>query len=412
MNYIAKAEAAAWAFRFRGLAPTKAAVVMLCAHAHGPEHDIGDAQDLPGNWGGVQRRAMTAGEKTRAASGQAVEPSDPFETLHGDSDPARGRYSTWFHRSLEPDGSPNDVRAACLMLADIMDLRHVTIHDLDALSCAEYAERLYLAGYYRGFSPIGAVAIAAYASALERARGEWLDALANWQLDDSIPARPAFFRRAGETNEDVYARAVAHYVGCDDGEGATIHHRTAELAALYACTRGEKMAELKRPTNCGEFHLRLLGALGCPHPLATTPYAEALHAHPEGALGMLRQISSDLGMTIRGGDAWRSFSRGRLALYATGNNAHEESSQSTPDASGIAAHAGAGRSANGVSWGRSDIRFSAGRPLVEVYETEHLIHVDDEPPITQRSATLEGDSTAPLVCIEGDALAGEKVEGT
>jgi len=403
-HLVAKAEACAWAFRFRGTPPSRNAVRAVLKLAAQGEQCIGDAPGLEGNWGATDRRVLSNSERAEVTAGKTPTPRDPFEQLHGDSDPKTGLFQTWFHRSMEPDGkTPNDIRGACILLCDLQDLRGFTMQELEAFADDPngFAKSLYERGYYRGFSTDPAIAEAAYAKKLAETTVD--DGIVAWAPDSTIPARAAFYLRDGETAEDVYARAVAHYVGCDDGKGVDPdgrllpHHRTPELVALYAIT-GDKAVEVSRLTNCGEFQLKLLGALGCPHELARMPYPQALQKHPEGALGMIKQIAIDLKALVASGvDCWKAFTRGRLCLYTQGDDAHEEGSQGTPDPStGICDHAGAGRQGNAVAWIRDDVRRGPnGIPMVEVYATGLMIRVSAAPSAAaQPSVVVQPDSPA------------------
>lgn len=389
-DWVAKAEAAAWAFRFRGIAPTIGQVKSLLKLAGQGERCIGDNPegDLRGNWGATQRRRLTNAEKAAQAAGKKLLPKDPFEQFHGDSSPTTGSYVIWFHRSMEPNGTtPNDVRAACILVCDLMDLRGFTAKDLDALGTdpTRFATTLYDRGYYRGFTPDRADAIKTYAANLGEPTVD--DALGAWSPDPLLPVRPTFYRRSGESYAEVYARAEAHYVGCDEGDGVDEdghvypHHRSAELVALYRAV-GESPAEVSRKTNCAEFKLKLLAALGCDHPLAREPYSEALQRHPEGAVGMLSVIGHDKDAVTSGSKAWTSLSRGKIVSYAVNVDAHSETAQQVPDAStGIADHSGAGRQGNRVGWDRGDMRTGPrGMPVYEVYDTNKMIAPPDEAP--------------------------------
>lgn len=164
-RYTAKAEACTAAMLARGMTITRDAVLNVCAIA---EHEsaCGDAPDLPGNWGAVQRRGCTAEEKAAIAAGKTPAPTDANEQLHGDSDPVRGHYAVWFWRF------PTDVEAAKCLLRYLVE-----VFKVPRLDCGPYelAASMYHAGYYAGFhdarAPGGDEAnIHDYAKGLERAR--------------------------------------------------------------------------------------------------------------------------------------------------------------------------------------------------------------------------------------------------
>jgi hypothetical protein len=71
---------------------------------------------------------------------------------------------------------------------------------------------------------------------------------------------------------------------------------------------------------------------------------------------------------------WRRLGPGWLMVYwHTGNDAHAEWCLTVPDAYGRAMHGGGGRSQNAITvQGPSDIRWSLGRPLQEIYDPAQL----------------------------------------
>ncbi len=144
-RYVKKAEAVvdAWKKRYQTM-PAKHAVVLICAVA---EHETrcGDAWGFSHNWGAIQRRAMTAEERTIATAGGTPAPKDAFEELHGDSSPVHGRYQTWFWKF------PDDVQGANKLLQVLLDNRSAIKAHIDTLGSDELARLMYLSHYYEGF---------------------------------------------------------------------------------------------------------------------------------------------------------------------------------------------------------------------------------------------------------------------
>ena len=206
MNLVQKADAcaAAFAVRWPGKIITKHAVMLTMSIGLGPEGALGDAPDLPGNWGSTQipgsrltdeQKAtfatLTADEKRRLTAGDAalrarLKLADN-EQIHGDYNVKKNEhYEAKFWRELHADGTPNDVAAAGHLLDDLERLRG--IHDLDTVPPAGLAAEMYDQGYFGGFTTDRTKAIATYANALGHAWDTLSRELATWSPPG--PKRP------------------------------------------------------------------------------------------------------------------------------------------------------------------------------------------------------------------------------
>jgi len=185
----ANAVVAAWKKRY-GTVPSKHAVLMCCAVA---EHETkcGDSWNRAGNWGAIQRRAMTQAERDIAKTGTVPTPSDAFEQLHGDSSPINGRYQTWFWAfppgNVYPDAQlAGDAAGAWKLLGVLLERRPAIKALIDVIDVPTLASNMYHTHYYEGFhdprQPGGVEKnIADYANALHFTAGQFTAGLSDWE---------------------------------------------------------------------------------------------------------------------------------------------------------------------------------------------------------------------------------------
>ncbi|HEV8462092.1 MAG TPA: peptidoglycan-binding domain-containing protein [Gaiellaceae bacterium] len=190
-TYWDKANSAAEAWRARyGTDPAAhqhAIELVMAVAMH--ETVIGEAWNRSGNWGAIQRRAMTTDERAVAAGGGKPTPRDPFEQLEGDSSPIHGRYQTWFWAF--PAGVPTakgqtgDVAGADKLLEVLLDERALIKARIDLMTIEELAEHMYASGYYEGVhdprvSGGKEANVADYVRGLNGAWGPIASALVGW----------------------------------------------------------------------------------------------------------------------------------------------------------------------------------------------------------------------------------------
>jgi hypothetical protein len=152
-----KANAAAEAWRARyGSDPAQhvhALTLVMSVALH--ETSMGEAWSNSGNWGAVQRRAMTVAEKAQAKAGIVPPPADAFELLMGDSSPETGKYQVWFWRfpaaALTAKGQSGDVAGADKLLEVLLDERHSIGAAIDTVSPEGLAAMMYASQYFEGF---------------------------------------------------------------------------------------------------------------------------------------------------------------------------------------------------------------------------------------------------------------------
>lgn len=164
----ANAFATAWFQKYGRLVPT-AALCEACAVA---QHETlcGDAWPGEFNWGAVQLRGLTFGEKAvlthvepspknvagaRVALANAVAanaiPAEPNGALHVDSSPGKGWYWVYFHKF------ENDIAGARFFIHVLCDQRPRCLETLQSaggnweVECSDLAERMYETHYYEGF---------------------------------------------------------------------------------------------------------------------------------------------------------------------------------------------------------------------------------------------------------------------
>lgn len=164
----ANAFATAW-FQKYGQIASKWAVVEGCSVAQ-HETMCGDAWPNEFNWGAVQLRGLTLGEKavlgslvtspTNVAAARAllaqeaaahVIPDEPNGALHVDSSPGKGWYWVYFHKF------PNDVAGAKFFIHVLCDQRPVcrtvllTARGVWSSELSSLAANMYATHYYEGF---------------------------------------------------------------------------------------------------------------------------------------------------------------------------------------------------------------------------------------------------------------------
>jgi len=230
MKYIDKANAAAeaMALRWPTRVITRHAVQLVLAIAlH--ESAAGEDSKLPGNWGCIQRRALTPDEKALARAGKLPSPRDAHEQIHGDTSPTAGAYLVWFWRDVKPDGSSDDVAACGRLLEDLDRLRG--IHDLDTVPPAGLAAEMYDRHFYEGFHANDRAAnIADYAKAIGRQWATLEAELGNWQpLGPARPAQPPPVPPKSD-DEDLQREAAAALLRPFAGR----HYPEAEYLDLIA----------------------------------------------------------------------------------------------------------------------------------------------------------------------------------
>lgn len=194
-----KAEACAKAYALRyGVIPTRHAVVTICSVAlH--ETALGDAWKASGNWGAIQRRAMTPAERELARTGQPIPARDPFEGLHGDSSPIHGQYQAWYWHfpvgiTYPPAGLAGDEAGAWKLCEVLLDNRPAIKAVIDTIDEETLAKLMYESRYYEGVHDPrvqgGKEAnVRDYASALEHCRvAIERDLGKDWQPLPSIPS--------------------------------------------------------------------------------------------------------------------------------------------------------------------------------------------------------------------------------
>jgi hypothetical protein len=197
---------------------------LLCAIAEG-ESLCGDAPDLPGNWGAIQKRACTPAEKATIAAGRFPPPTATDEQLHGDTSPTAGAYEVWFYKFCQPDGhTPDDVAAAKRLVYELETVRG--IRDWRDLGTADLAARMYDAKYYQGASTDRATCISAYTEMLDRGYAAFgVGVPSDWTASASESF--AFVARDGETLRDRIVR-------CCDEAGALGHMSDTSHPTRYS----------------------------------------------------------------------------------------------------------------------------------------------------------------------------------
>jgi len=166
---------------------------MICAVAE-HETNCGDAWGKCGNWGAVQRRAMSAAEKTLVKGGGIPSPRDAFEGLHGDSSPINGRYSAWYWHFPAGVSCPHsaglagDAAGAWRLMQVLLVHEPETLAAIDTIDSTTLARNMYRHGYYEGFhdprKPGGKEAnVSDYARALIGTSAAFSRDLAAWLPD-------------------------------------------------------------------------------------------------------------------------------------------------------------------------------------------------------------------------------------
>ena len=179
-------------------------------------------------------------------------------------------------------------------------------------------------------------------------------------------------RLPGEKPYEHIARIFRAFHGC------SVKNDPERLYALFYVNeptqeRAIQVAEAK--TNCATTARCVVCLAGSKLDKFTRPY------QLEAAVSWLIEAGAEVDANIdlkKYPDAWERIGPGDLLLYhGGGNNWHVEIALSEVDiATGIADHAGGGKKDNGILIDRSDIRSSAGRPLVLIIRGDRLLPVD------------------------------------
>lgn len=166
---VAKANALVSAWRKRyATTPARNAVVLILSVAE-LETRAGDYRDSH-NWGQVQRRQLTADEKTILLNGGTPKPRDANEILSTDTHPtATGptTYSVWLW------AFPDDVAGADKLLSVLLEERPAIKNAIEKLTYEGLAGLMYDSKYFEGSHPrneVGGPAanIAAYAESMRK----------------------------------------------------------------------------------------------------------------------------------------------------------------------------------------------------------------------------------------------------
>lgn len=187
--------------------------LLLCAIGEG-ESRCGDAPDLPGNWGAIQKRALTLAEKVVLSQGKFPTPTAPDEQLHGDTSPTAGAYEVWFYKFTRAlDHGPDDVTAAKRLVYELEKVRGIL--DWRTLEVPDLAARMYDARYYQGFTTDRDQAIATYAAMLQRGYAAFGEGVFDQEDEETgtkwswaVPDSESFLfqRRPGEALRDRIVR--------------------------------------------------------------------------------------------------------------------------------------------------------------------------------------------------------------
>lgn len=168
------------------------------------------------------------------------------------------------------------------------------------------------------------------------------------------------------------AELAESFVGC------SLYKHKDELAALVTTCTEDKPGEYVRDnpavqvairTNCAMFVRGLMKRLGVHHPLLEQPYRNGM------AVGDVRAVAMRHGalFPFEGQD----IPRGSILRYNTAgkNNDHVEVllEDAGADHGWVHLHCGGGRTDNAITQEKNDIRWSWGRPLVEVVDPGLLL---------------------------------------
>lgn len=148
-----KADACVAGYQHRiGATPVLHEVLLLCSVAE-RETACGDAWNSSHNWGAIQRRGMSAGEKDLAKQGATPPPSDPFEELHGDSSPITGKYQAWYWRFPEGvawEGVTADTAGASKLCYVLLVERPQIKARFPEMGLPALSEAMYRSHYFEG----------------------------------------------------------------------------------------------------------------------------------------------------------------------------------------------------------------------------------------------------------------------
>lgn len=167
-------------------------------------------------------------------------------------------------------------------------------------------------------------------------------------------------KRAG----DRIAECAEHFIGC------SLLNRRSELAALVATSPHDDPDQTVRiVTNCAVFARGVMARCGVVHPVLEKRYRIGY------AVSDVREIASRHGAleTFRG----QPLKRGTFLRYVSPGKTNDHIELLLEDVDGapswVASHCGGGRDENAITRERSDIRWSWGRPLVEIVDPDLLM---------------------------------------